>query len=126
MDLLHDLDGMGERALLCTHLHELFVFALRLNQDGSFGRVVAARLLHETCLPACNPAMAIGVCQWSGVAMVIASTSFCSSILRKSFFLSGLAHLLLRNVGELFDDLAVHIADMRDAGGVLFALRPTR
>src|ERR1700683_3790508 len=38
-----------------------------------------------TCLPACNPAMAIGVCQWSGVAMLMASTSFWSRILRKSF-----------------------------------------
>src|SRR5271155_5131638 len=42
-----------------------------------------------TCLPACSPAMAIGVCQWSGLAMLIASTSFCARILRKSFSVVG-------------------------------------
>src|SRR5258708_24476115 len=29
----------------------------------------------------------------------------------------GLAHFLLRAVGELFENIAVYIADMRDAGG---------
>src|ERR1700685_2059117 len=42
-----------------------------------------------TCLPASRPAMAIGVCQWSGLAMLMASTFFCSSILRKSFSVAG-------------------------------------
>ncbi len=33
--------------------------------------------------------MAIGVCQWSGVAMVIASISFSARRLRKSFSVAG-------------------------------------
>ena len=43
--------------------------------------------------------------------------------LAKVFFRRGrLAHLLLRTVGELLENVAVHIADMGDAGGVLVRL----
>ena len=50
--------------------------------------------------------------------MVMASTSFCSRILRKSLFVwSCLAHFLPHTVGELLENVAVHIADMRDADG---------
>ena len=45
MDLVDDLDGVGRRTLLRAHLHYLAVFLLRLNQQGSFGGVVAAGLL---------------------------------------------------------------------------------
>src|ERR1700678_1581472 len=72
-----------------------------------------------TCLPACNPSMAIGVCQWSGVAMVIASTSFWSKI-----FLRGgrRAHRLQRLGSKFIQDIAVHIAHMGNAGGLLVSL----
>jgi len=44
-----------------------------------FGRVMAARFLDILLLARLQPKIAMGACQWSGVAMVIASTSFFSS-----------------------------------------------
>ncbi len=38
--------------------------------------------------------IAIGVCQWSGTAIVIASTDLSSRILRKSFRFAGWAPLM--------------------------------
>jgi len=47
---------------------------------------------------------------------------------RAKVFLRGrsLAHLTLRGIGEFFQDIAVHIADMRNARGALFAFSDDR
>ena len=56
--------------------------------------------------------MAIGACQWSGVAIVIASTSFFWRMLRKSLSVAGATHLFLCAVSKLLEDVAVYIADV--------------
>jgi len=47
-------------------------------------RVVRAGLFHVNMLARLKPRIAIGACQWSGVAIVIASTSFDSRTFLKS------------------------------------------
>src|SRR5213080_2681377 len=51
LDRLHDLDRAGRGALLRPHLHHTLVFALRLDEQLAFARVVPARLLHVDVFP---------------------------------------------------------------------------
>jgi hypothetical protein len=81
---------------------------------------------------ACPPAMpriAIGACQWSGVAIVIASTSFNWRMWRKSLSVAGAYSPTRapRHRRQTFSDIAVHIANMRDLRAAsLFALSEER
>ena len=63
----------------------------------------------------------VGRCDGDGVDIFLLENS------AKVFVrLSCLAHFLLHAVGELLENVAVHITHMRDAGGVLFALSAER
>ena len=67
--------------------------------------------------------MAMGACQWSGVAMVMASISLSSRSLRKSFSVAGDSPIALRRRRQTFQDVGVHVADMRDARGLFIGLQ---
>ena len=75
VDLADDLNRVRRRPLLRAHLAQLAVLLLRRDQHLALLRIVRARLLHVHVLARLRPRIAIGACQWSGVAMVITSTS---------------------------------------------------
>ena len=117
MNLFDDLDGVRRRALLRAHLHQLSILLLRLHQHRALGRIVAAWLFHIDVLARLQPGNrhrrmpVVGSGNRDGVHILLLENR------AKVFFRRRrLAHLLLHAVGELLEYVAVHIADMRDAG----------
>ena len=104
---------MRRRPLLCPDLHELAIFLLRLNQHLALSRIVAAWLLHINVFARlqsgdchrCVPVFGRG--NRDGVYILLleysAEVLFCDR---------GLTHFLLRAISELFENVAVHVADM--------------
>ena len=123
MNLVDNLNGVRRRPLLCAHLHQLSIFLLHRHEQRSFGRVMAARLfdIHVlTCLHARNghrrmPMIGrrnrdrVHVLQLQDAAKVL--------LRRRS-----IAHFGLYRAGKLAQDVAVHIANMRDACLILVRL----
>ena len=117
MDLIDNLNGVGRRSLLCAHLHQLAILLLRPHQHLSLSRIVAARLFQIDVLARlqcgdghrCVPMVRGSNCD--GVHILLLQNP-AKVFVRRSGFL----HLLLHCVGELSKDIAVHIADMRNAG----------
>src|SRR6202521_5401175 len=110
VNLRDDLDGVRRGALLRSDLHELAILLLRLHQHLALSRVVTAGLLHVHVLARlqagdrhrCMPMLRSG--NRDGVNV------FLFQYLAKVFLRYwSLTHFLLRTVGELFENIAVHI-----------------
>ena len=113
MNLVDDLDGMGRRALLCAHLHQLAILPLGLDQKRPFGGVVAAWLLYIDMLTSLQPGN-----RHRSVPVVGAGDGDSVHILQlenlaKVFFTRGsIAQRLLRTGSEFLHYVAVYIAQV--------------
>ena len=123
VNLVHDLDGVGRGALLGAHLHHLAIFLLRLHQHRPFGRVVAAWLLDIHMLAGLEagdghrsmPVVRTG--DADGVHILLLQN------LAKILFRRGSRpHRLLGCGSKFLEDIAVYIADVRDAGALFVRL----
>ena len=94
------------------------IFLLRLHQHLAFGRIVAAWLFQIDVLARLQAGNGhrrmpvVGSGDGDGIYILLLE-NFAEIFFRRR----RLAHLLLHAVCELLEDIAVHIADMRDAGG---------
>ena len=122
VNLCNDLDGVGRGALLIAHLHELAIFLLRFNQHLSFGGIVAAGFFQIHVLAGLQAGNGqrgmpmVGRGNRDGVDL-FGLEDFAEVFLCRRY----LSCFLLYCVGELVQDVAVHVAHMRDACG-----RPVR
>jgi hypothetical protein len=124
MNLFDDLDSVGRRALLRAHLHQLAVFLLRLNQQCTFGGVVAAWLLYVNMLTRLQTGDGHRSMPVVGAGNADGIHVFLLQDLAEVLLLCGrVTHRLLGLGGELIHCLGVHIAHVRDAGAILISLQ---
>ncbi len=123
MNFADDLDGVRRGALLGSHLHLLAVLAHGLEEQRTFSRVVATGLFYIDVLASLQSVdghwgvPVIGRGDGDGVDV------FLFENLAEVFAGCGrVAHRLLHGGGEFCEGVAVDVADVRDAGGVLICL----
>src|SRR5260370_41078870 len=110
---------------LFRSLHKLSILLLRLHQHLSLSRIVAAWLFHIDVLARLQPGDGhrcmpmVGSGNRDGVHILVFKNPAKVFLRRR-----GLARLALHTVSELSENIAVHIADMRDAGSASVRLEP--
>jgi hypothetical protein len=121
--VLNFADGFGEqrrRAALRTHLNELAVLALSLDEHNAFSRIMAARLFDVDVFAGLQ-----GVDGHRRVPMVGRSDSDrvdffdCENVAEVFVSRRHCAALFLHGGGELIHDVGLDITDVRDVGVLL-------
>ena len=118
-NFVDDLNRVPRRTLLRPHLYQLSVFLLCLNEQCSFGRIVAAGLLYVDVLSRlqtgdCHRGMPVVGSGNANRVDLFAVKNLAKILLGGC----GFSHLLLGGVGELLKNPVVRVADVGDASGV--------
>src|ERR1700735_3812003 len=127
VNLVDNFDGVRRRALLSSHLHELLILLLSLHQHRSLSRVVAAGPLDIDMfarLQTGNGHRRVPVIRGGnrdGVDILLLKEVAKVLVGRRRF-----AHLFLGRRWEFFENIAVHIADIGDSGGILVRLERSK
>ena len=123
VNLLDNLDGVRRGALLDSHLRQLSVLPLGSNQHLPFSGIVAAWLLHINVFARFESRNRHGsmpvVRRGDGDGVHILLLKDATKVLVHG---RSIAQLALHAIGKFLQNHAVHIANMRDAGGILVRL----